>query len=126
VIDEVQHAPDLLSYLQGEVDARPTPGRYGLTGSQPFGLSQAVSQSLAGRTGVLFLLPPCLDELRRFPSPTADPFGTLWAGGHPRILDQGLPPDLWLADYTTTCVQWDVREVLRVGDLQTFTTFLRL
>ncbi|HSA22256.1 MAG TPA: AAA family ATPase, partial [Myxococcota bacterium] len=57
VIDEVQHAPGLLSYLQVEVDRNPTPGRFVLTGSQHLGLSAAVSQSLAGRTGVVHLLP---------------------------------------------------------------------
>ena len=55
VFDEVQHVPDLLSYLQGEVDKRPTPGRFILTGSQHLKLSAAVSQSLAGRTAVLEL-----------------------------------------------------------------------
>jgi len=126
VIDEVQHVPGLLSYLQAEVDERPMPGRFILTGSQHFGLSAAVSQSLAGRTGVLYLLPLSLDELRRFPSPPTGLFATLWSGGYPRIFDQGLPPDRWLADYTTTYVQRDVREVLNVGDLQAFTTFLQL
>lgn len=126
VIDEVQHAPELLSYLQVEVDERPERGRFVLTGSQHFGLSAAISQSLAGRTGVLFLLPLSLDEVRLFPEPPADLFDTLWTGGYPRILDQELPPDRWLADYVTTYLQRDVRQVLNVGDLHAFTTFLRL
>jgi len=126
VIDEVQHAPELLSYLQAEVDERPERGRFVLTGSQHFGLSQAISQSLAGRTGVLHLLPLSLDEVRRFPAAPAGLQHTLWTGGYPRILDQELPPDRWLADYVTTYVQRDVRQALNVGDLQTFTTFLRL
>ena len=58
VIDEVQQVPALLSYLQTDVDENPTPGRFILTGSQHFGLSAAISQSLAGRCGVLALLPP--------------------------------------------------------------------
>lgn len=126
VIDEVQHAPGLLSYLQTEVDARPTPGRFILTGSQNIGLVQTVSRALTGRTGVLILPPLSLDELRRFPSPPSNLFGVLWAGGYPRIFDQGLPPNRWLNDYTTTFVQRDVRQLLNVGDLQAFTTFLRL
>ena len=56
IIDEVQHAPDLLSYLQVEVDARPEMGRFVLTGSQHLAISGKVSQSLAGRTAVLQLL----------------------------------------------------------------------
>jgi len=126
VIDEVQQAPGLLSYLQAEVDDRPEHGRFILTGSQHFGLTEAISQSLAGRTGVLYLLPLSLDEVRRFPESPPDVFSTLWSGGYPRIFDQSLPPDRWLADYVTTYVQRDVRQVVNVGDLQVFTSFLRL
>ncbi|MCE7939110.1 MAG: ATP-binding protein [Chloroflexi bacterium CFX6] len=126
VIDEVQHAPDLLSYLQVEVDARPEHGRFILTGSQHLGLSQAIAQSLAGRTGVLHLLPLGLDELRRFADPPHGLFDTLWQGGYPRIHDRRIPADRWLADYVATYVQRDVRQILNVGDLLAFTTFLRL
>lgn len=55
IIDEVQHVPELLSYLQTEIDERPTPGRFILTGSLHFALSQAIAQSLAGRCGLLVL-----------------------------------------------------------------------
>jgi hypothetical protein len=126
VIDEVQHVPELLSYLQAEVDHRPEPGRFVLTGSQHFGLSQSISQSLAGRTGVLTLLAPSLAELRRFPSAPRTLFETLWSGAYPRIFDRGIPPGRFLSDYVTTYVQRDVRQVLAVGDLKTFTGFLRL
>jgi len=126
ILDEVQQAPDLLGYLQDQVDRTPTPGQFILTGSQHFGLSQAISQSLAGRTAVLHLLPPSLGELRRFPDPPKDLFHTLFVGGYPRIHDKGIPPGRWLADYLATYVQRDVRQVLNVGDLTTFTTFLRL
>lgn len=125
IIDEVQHAPDLLSYLQEEVDARPEPGRFVLTGSQHFGLSAAVSQSLAGRTAVVHLLPPSLDELLRFPGVQASLLERLWTGAYPRIFDRGIPADRWLSDYVATYVQRDVRQVLAVSDLEAFTTFLR-
>lgn len=62
----MQRVPTLLSWLQVDVDERPDHGRFILTGSQHFGLSAAISQSLAGRTAVLSLLPPSLAELRRF------------------------------------------------------------
>jgi hypothetical protein len=126
VIDEVQNVPGLVSYLQVDVDERPEPGRFVLTGSQHFGLTQTVTQSLAGRVGILHLLPPSLDELRRFPNPPADLLTTLWTGAYPRIHDRGIPADRWLADYVTTYVQRDVRQVLNVADLESFTTFLRL
>ena len=127
ILDEVQHVPDLLSYLQVEVDERPEPrGRFILTGSQHFGLTDAVSQSLAGRVGVLNLMPCANDEVRRFSNCPKDLFETLWTGGYPAILDREIPAGRWLSDYVTTYVQRDVRQVLKVGDLDAFTTFVRL
>ena len=127
IIDEVQRVPELLSWLQVEVDERPDHGRFVLTGSQHFGLSSAISQSLAGRTAVLNLLPPSLGELRRFGQPSTDDLiQTLWTGAFPRIFDRGIPPYRWLADYVTTYVERDVREVVNVGNLRSFTTFLKL
>lgn len=126
VFDEVQHVPELLSYLQGEVDERPTPGRFVLTGSQQFALSATVSQTLAGRTAVLELLPPSHDEVQRFTKPPQGLWATLFAGSYPRIHDKHIAPTRWFADYIATYVQRDVRQVLAVSDLRTFTTFLRL
>ena len=126
IIDEVQRAPELLSYLQAEIDERPAPGRFILTGSQHLGLSAQISQSLAGRTGILELLPPSWRELQRFDNAPKDLFEVLWAGAYPRIFDRSIPPHQWLADYVATYVQRDVRQLLRVGDLRTFTDFLRL
>lgn len=126
IIDEVQHAPGLLSYLQVEVDERPEPGRFVLTGSRHFGVTHAVAQSLAGRVGVLQLLPLALDEVRRFDGAPDDLATQLFTGGYPRIYDHGIPPGRWLADYVSTYVQRDVREVLKIGDVRTFTRFLRL
>jgi hypothetical protein len=126
ILDEVQRAPDLLSYIQDMVDQDSRPGRFILTGSQHFGLSAGISQSLAGRTAVLHLLPPSLGELQRFPAAPSDLFATLHSGAYPRIHDQGIAPDRWLADYLATYVQRDVRMVLNVGDLESFIGFLRL
>jgi uncharacterized protein len=126
ILDEVQRAPSLFSYLQEELDRHPAPGRFVLTGSQHFGLSEAITQSLAGRVALLHLLPPSLEELRRFPSAPTDLWTTLWTGAYPRIHDRRLDPNQWLADYVATYVQRDVRQVLRVTDLDAFSTFLRL
>ncbi len=126
VLDEVQNVPSLLRYLQGEVDARPDPGRFILTGSQHFALSEKIGQSLAGRTALLTLLPCSHDEVGRFADPPQDLWDCIWRGGYPRIHDQHIPADRWLSDYVGTYVQRDVRQVLNVGDLHTFTTFLRL
>jgi hypothetical protein len=126
VLDEVQRTPELLGYIQDLVDRDPRPGKFILTGSQHFGLSEAVSQSLAGRTAILHLLPPSLGELVRFPHPAHDLATVLQTGAYPRIHDQGIPAARWLADYLATYIQRDVRSILNVGDLDAFTGFLRL
>jgi predicted AAA+ superfamily ATPase len=126
IIDEIQHAPDLLTYLQSEIDARPEPGRFILTGSQHFALSKSISQSLAGRCGILVLLPPDLEELGKFPESPDELFHLLWQGAYPRIYDRQIPAHQWLADYITTYIQRDVRQVINVGDLQAFSGFLKL
>lgn len=126
IIDEVQNVPELLSYIQADVDEDDRPGRFILTGSQHFGLSAAISQSLAGRTAVFQLLPLALDELRRFPDGPADLMTTLWRGAYPPIFDRAIDPSRWYADYVTTYIQRDVRQIANVTNLESFTTFLRL
>jgi uncharacterized protein len=126
IIDEVQWVPELLSYIQVEVDESRVPGRFILTGSQNFGLMSKVSQSLAGRTGLLTLLPTSLRELRRFPKPADELGHVLWKGSYPAIHDLDIPADEWLAQYVGTYVERDVRSVLEIRDLRAFQTFLTL
>lgn len=126
ILDEVQRVPELLSYLQGEVDARPQRGRFILTGSANFALLQSISQSLAGRTALLNLLPLGFDELRNFPNPPRSIVDALWKGSYPAIFDRGLEPADWFSSYVGTYVERDVRQILNVTDLSTFQSFLRL
>lgn len=126
IIDEVQRVPELLSYLQEIVDVLPRRGTFVLTGSQHLGLIDAVTQTLAGRTAVLELLPLALEEIRRFPAAPTSLGETVWTGGYPRIYDQHLPAQEWIANYTATYVERDVRQILNVTDLTAFQTFLRL
>lgn len=126
ILDEVQKVPELLSYLQAEVDRDNRPGRFILTGSENLALSQGVAQSLAGRTGILHLLPCSHDEIGRFRQVPADLWSSVWSGGFPRIFDQAIPAEIWFEDYVATYLERDVRNLLRVGDLRTFSTFLRL
>ena len=126
ILDEIQRVPELLSYLQGEVDARREPGRFILTGSANLALLGSVSQSLAGRTALLHLLPLSWDEVRQFPAPPGDPWTALWKGGYPAIYDRNLDPAEWLASYVATYVERDVRQILNVGDLTAFQMFVRL
>ena len=126
VLDEVQRAPALLSYLQGIIDADPTPGRWILSGSQNFTLLDAISQSLAGRTAMHQLLPLSWDEIRRFFEHPANLDATLFSGGYPPIFDRGLGPADWLRSYVATYIERDVRTVANVGDLTTFQRFVEL
>lgn len=125
ILDEAQRVPELLSFLQVEVDERPMPGRFVLTGSQHLGLTEAVTQSLAGRTAMLVLLPMSSAELRVF-GEQRDLSTALWSGGYPAIFDRGISADRWLSDYATTYVQRDVRQVQNIRDLDAFTRFVRL
>lgn len=126
IIDEVQRAPELLSYLQERVDRQAAPGQFVLTGSQQVHLSAAVAQTLAGRTAVLQLLPLDLTEVRRFPDPPTDVWTLVWTGGYPRIYDRRIPAAEWLSSYAATYLERDVRQMVNVGDLLAFQTFVRL
>ena len=128
ILDEIQRAPDLTSYLQSMVDADPRPGRFILTGSHQFELMTQVSQSLAGRTAVLRLLPFTLAEVKRVQGNqlSLNLSQHLLTGFHPRIHDQGLNPSQALADYFSTYVQRDLRQLAAVHDLQRFERFVRL
>jgi len=126
VLDEVQRAPDLLSYIQVDVDTRQQRGRWILTGSQNLLLHSGVSQSLAGRAALLELLPFSVAELRAGGWLDDELFGVLWRGGYPALFDRAEDPAAWLASYVATYVERDVRQTLNVGDLLAFQTFLRL
>jgi len=143
ILDEVQRAPHLFSYIQGIVDERQEAGQFILTGSQNFLLAQHISQTLAGRCATLHLLPLSRPELAHQPMmdlaalgkavpkvngkpPVRSLFETLFAGGYPRIFDKHLDPQDWLRNYYQAYVEKDVRDILNVGDLETFGRFLRL
>lgn len=126
VLDEIQRAPDLPSYLQGLVDEDPTPGRYVLTGSQNLALVETVSQSLAGRSAIAHLLPLSREELAFAEIDPGELWRIVWTGGYPRIYDQSIPADEWLANYVAAYLERDVRQVINIGDLVAFQTFLRL
>lgn len=142
ILDEAQRAPDLFSYIQTLVDREDIPGRYVLSGSQNFLLLRSISQSLAGRSAILHLLPLSLGELEgRQPFPLdklghdlpagrqESPAGVmevLWRGFYPRIHDKGLDPATWYSGYYQTYVERDVREIVNVGDLESFGRFVRL
>ena len=126
VFDEVQNVPELLSYLQQEIDENPQTGRYVLTGSQHFALSETISQSLAGRTAVLELLPFSISELRDSTMLTSDLDDVLWRGAYPPVHDRKLRPARWYAGYMATYIDRDLRQLSAVQNLDTFHRFMRL
>lgn len=125
IIDEVQHVPELLSYLQVLADEKGRNSQYVLTGSEHFRLSEAISQSLAGRTALLRLLPFSLAERERTVASMAID-DILYSGFYPRIHDQGLDPRQALGDYFETYVERDVRRLGEIRNLSSFRRFVRL
>jgi len=141
ILDEVQRTPDLFSYLQGIVDEEDRPGHFILTGSQNFLLLQKITQSLAGRCSVLHLLPLARTELSgqqkmsvsgigreitAQETTTDDLFEVMFKGFYPRIHDKELECQDWLGNYCQTYLERDVREIVNIGDMETFERFIRL
>jgi predicted AAA+ superfamily ATPase len=154
ILDEVQHVPALLSYLQVAIDEDRRPGRWLLSGSQGFPLLQGTAESLAGRVAILTLLPLSRSEIERRPRSEdsaeaviagllAAPAGRsrsrppgagadelaawLLRGGFPQLWsEEHVDRDLWFASYVQTYLERDVRSVLAVKDLGSFQAFLRL
>jgi hypothetical protein len=148
ILEEIQYAPELLSYIKSAIDLDRSPGRWLLTGSQSFSLMQGVSQSLAGRVAVLTLLPFSTGEaagrpegsitLNRLlagfsntksrPAPPSFDLGDwLLRGAYPEIRSNpDVDRELWCAGYVQTYLERDVRQALNVGDLNAFHRFLRL
>lgn len=124
VIDEIQRAPNLLSYLQALVDDDPAPGHWILAGSQNRLLLESISQSLARRTELHELLPLTWGEIRRFSQPPASLDEALFTGGHPKIFDQALDPTAFLREYIGTHLERDARAILNVRDPETFRRFV--
>jgi len=124
ILDEIQRVPELFSYLQQVVDEDRRPGRFVLTGSQQFGLRSKISQSLAGRVGLVHLLPFTTSEWHGTDLPNLDDL--LFQGLFPPVLDRGIPPQVWFPQYVATYVERDVREILPIKDLGAFSRFVRL
>lgn len=125
ILDEIQRAPELLSYIQPLVDEDPAPGKYIITGSQQFHVREALSQSLAGRTGLLTLLPFDWIEVQRYLD-VRDVPKTILYGFYPRLHDMNIFPTQALGDYFETYVQRDVRQIIQLKNANLFEKFLRL
>lgn len=125
IIDEVQRVPDLLSYLQSILDHTRKNGQYILTGSHQPRLKAEITQSLAGRTALLKLLPPTFGELAKAGiKQTRDTW--VWRGFMPRIYDRDINARLLYKSYFETYVQRDVLQMVSVKDQTKFELFVRL
>lgn len=126
VLDEAQRAPQLFSYLQTHVDTDMRAGMFVLTGSQQFGLLPGISQSLAGRVGLVQLLPFSLGELKGARRLRGNLDDLMFRGQYPPLYDRDLTPSDWFAAYMSTYVERDVRQLINVRDLSSFQRFVKM
>jgi len=125
ILDEVQRVPELLSYVQVIVDETNIKGMFVLTGSHQMELHQAISQSLAGRTAILNLLPMSISELSksRIELPLDE---ALLKGGYPRLFKENLDPTQLYRFYLQTYIERDLRQLIQIKDLIQFQRFVRI
>lgn len=124
ILDEAQRVPALFSYLQTQVDGDPAL-RFVLSGSQNFLLMEKISQSLAGRVGILNLFPFSWPEISALgEKPDIETFA--WRGGYPALFDKKTPQEVFFNNYLQTYLERDVRSLKNVVDLSQFARFLRL
>jgi hypothetical protein len=126
ILDEFQHVPELLSYIQTTVDAKKKLGYFILTGSENFLMNQAISQSLAGRVAITTLLPLSLAELKNNNLMPATINELYIKGFYPPIYARQVPPDIWYPDYIQTYIERDIRQLANVSDLSLFQMFMQL
>ena len=126
IIDEFQNVPEILSYIQVDSDDNPIPGKYILTGSQNFLIMEKISQSLAGRTALFYLLPLSLSELKgtNYEMHNSDDY--ILKGFYPRIYKDNLNSHEWLTDYINLYIERDIRNIVNVQNLSSFSTLLKL
>lgn len=126
ILDEIQNAPKLFSYIQVEVDEKQKEGHFILTGSQNILLNQRVSQTLAGRVALTTLLPLSIEELRlakQLPTSSAE---AIFKGFYPRVYQNDIDPVVFADSYVRTYIERDVRDIKNITSLTEFQKFMRL
>jgi len=126
IFDEVQRTPHLLSYLQVIVDESKGNGQFVLTGSHQLELKAAITQSLAGRTGILNLLPLSISEMEKAGISFENSEDYIFNGFLPRIYDQKQRPHTAYANYYQTYIERDVRQLINLKDATLFEKFMKL
>lgn len=125
ILDEVQKLPELFSYIQTYSDENPEK-KFVLSGSQNFSLIQNISQSLAGRTAILKLLPLSVYELREAGLITTNYEEAIFRGGYPRLYDKQIIPSDFYPSYIQTYIERDVRQIKNISDVNLFLKFVKL
>ncbi len=125
ILDEVQRVPDLFSYIQSIVDNNPD-AQFILSGSSNFLLMEKISQTLAGRSAVLHLLPLSMPELTQGGFDFELVEQLIFAGQYPRIYDKDIAPPDFYPSYIQTYVERDVRQIQNIADLNAFIQFVQL
>jgi uncharacterized protein len=126
ILDEIQHVPELLSYIQTIVDTEPVKGYFILTGSQNLLLNEKVTQTLAGRTAILNLLPLSIEELYAEKKLPNMPEQFIFNGQYPKIYTDSMDVADWYSHYLLTYIERDVRQIKNIHDLTAFQHFLKL
>lgn len=125
IIDEIQRVPKLLSYIQVLVDEKKKKGQYILTGSHQPGLRAEISQSLAGRTAILQLLPLSIAELTEA-GIAMDRDDYIFKGFMPQIHNETIKPEMLYRNYFLTYVERDARQLVNIRNLNNFEVFIKL
>jgi predicted AAA+ superfamily ATPase len=127
ILDEIQKAPSLLSYIQINIDENPIPGRFILTGSQNILLNQHISQTLAGRVALLTLLPLSIEELKNANALPSSAMEAVFQGFYPRLYaKEPINVVVFAESYMRTYVERDARDIKHITSLMEFQKFMRL
>ncbi|HRN41171.1 MAG TPA: ATP-binding protein [Vicingus sp.] len=126
ILDEVQRTPLLFNYLQEIIDNSDEDGLFILTGSNNLLLQSNISQSLAGRVGVIDLLPLTFQEIEKFGKTDYSLNELIFKGSYPEIYDKNRNPTLWYPAYIRTYVERDVRLIKNIENTLLFTKFLKI
>lgn len=126
ILDEIQHAPQLLSYMQTIVDREKKNGYFIVTGSQNFLVDEAITQTLAGRMAVLTLLPLSISELKNADKLPAKIETLIHKGSYPKAHAKNVSIERLYSNYMRLYVERDVRQIQNVSNLNTFQKFIRL
>lgn len=126
IIDEAQYVPKLFSYLQVFTDDRKRKGEYISTGSQNFLMMEQITQSLAGRAAIFYLLPFSLQEIENSDHKPQSWEDYIILGSYPRKLVEDIDSNTFYDNYLRTYIERDVRQLKNILDLGLFQRFVQL